>query len=129
VGADRGTIFGFLFGTNAVQAYFDHNIMSNMTTAYYHNGLPLEGISLELEELHRIKPEYIVAYSAEPQVMVETGAPLLFAEGYDLVHFSDGYYLYKRAVYQRETYFIFRRSGGNTGKLPPGSEPRYGSNK
>ena len=110
VGADRGHVFGFLFGINAVQAYFDHNILSNIPTAYYHNGLPLQGDSLNLDELNRIKPEYIVAYSGEPQLMMEVGIPELVSRGYELVHFSDGYYLYKRAVYQRESYFILRRT-------------------
>jgi hypothetical protein len=41
--------------------------------------------------------------------MLQDGVPLLVGEGYQLEHFSDGYYLYKRSVYQRETYFIFRR--------------------
>ena len=41
--------------------------------------------------------------------MLETGLPQLTTRGYELVHFSDGYYLYKRAVFEREVYFILRR--------------------
>ena len=109
VGADHGPIFGFLFGVNAIQAYFDHKILSNIPTAYYHNGLPLVGDYINVDELNRVRPEYIVAYSSDPQLMIKVGIPELGARGYELVHFSDGYYLYKRAVYQRESYFILRR--------------------
>ena len=118
VGADRGPIFGFLFGVVSVQAYFDHNVFANISTSYFHHGLPLEGTSLNEEELQRVKPKFVIAYSAEPQLMMDTDVPLLNALGYELVHFSDGYYLYKRAVYQRETYFIFRRFAANPAGLP-----------
>jgi hypothetical protein len=115
VGADRGPMFGFLFGVNAVQAYFDHNLFSNMSSSYYHNGLPLEGTSVSYEELRRVKPPYVISYSSAPQMMMDTGIPLFVAEGYELVHFSDGYYLYKRGVYQRETYFILKRATASAG--------------
>jgi len=54
-------------------------------------------------------PEYVVGYSNDPKQMVATGVPEMTMRGYELVHFSDGYYLYKRAVFEREVYFIFRR--------------------
>jgi hypothetical protein len=109
VGADRGNIFGYLFGVVAVQAYFDHNVLQNLPTAYYHHGLPLVGDYINVAELNRVKPEYLVAYSADPQLMVQVGIPELESHGYKMVHFSDGYYLYKQTVYQRESYFILRR--------------------
>ena len=127
VGADKNTMFGFLFGVNAVQAYFDHNLFSNIDTSYYHLGLPLQGTSASVDDLDRVKPVYVVCYSIAPQVMMDTGVPLLARRGYTLVHFSDGYYLYKRAVYQRETYFIFRRSTAVSATLDKehdGAEPR-----
>ena len=114
VGADRTPMFGFLYGITAVQAYFDHNIVSNVHTAYFHHGIPREGIELDLQQLHAVNPEYIIAYSNEPHLLADYGVPMLVKEGYQVVHFSDGYYLYKRAVYQRETYFIFRRVPGNS---------------
>lgn len=110
VGADRGPIFGFLYGIVGVQAYFDHNILANIPTAYFHHGLPLDGTSLNVDELNRVNPEYVVAYSDEPELMVQIGIPELTAQGYEMVHFSDGYYLYKRGVFEREVYFIFRRT-------------------
>ena len=109
VGADHGPMFGFLFGTVGVQAYFDHNIFANVPTSYFHHGVPLHGTNLDVDELYRVTPEYIVAYSQEPEMMLETGLPQLTSRGYELVHFSDGYYLYKRAVFEREVYFILRR--------------------
>jgi hypothetical protein len=42
-------------------------------------------------------------------MMLETGLPELTSRGYEVVHISDGYYMYKRAVWQREVYFILRR--------------------
>ena len=110
VGADRGPMFGFLFGMVAVQAYFDHNIFANVPAAYFHHGLPLSGTNLDVDELIRVNPEYITAYSQDPELMLQLGIPQLTARGYEMVHFSDGYYLYKRSVYEREVYFILRRT-------------------
>jgi hypothetical protein len=109
VGADQGPMFGMLFGVVGVQAYFDHNLFANMPTSYFHHGVPLYGTTLDLAELNRIRPPYIVCYSMEPELMVKTGFPVLNEQGYELEHFSDGYYLYKRGVYEREVYFVFRR--------------------
>lgn len=109
VGADRVPVFGYLFGTVAVQAYFDHNILTNMPSAYFHQGTPLKGITLDADEVMKVGPEYILAYSNAPDLLVKMNGPTFTSLGYELVHFSDGYYMYKRGVYQRETYFIFRR--------------------
>ncbi len=109
VGATRGPMFGFLLGMVAVETYFDHNIFVNMPSSYFHHGLPLYGTTLNLDDLRRISPEYIVAYSNDLVLMMSVGIPQLTVEGYEVVHFSDGYYLYKRAVFERETYFILRR--------------------
>jgi len=116
VGAHRQVMFGFIHGITAIQAYYDHNIFANTQTAYYHHGLPLND-TLHLDELYRQKPEYVVAYSDTPNLMLQIAAPELTANGYSLVHFSDGYYLYKRGVYERETYFIFRRNPGAPSSL------------
>jgi hypothetical protein len=110
VGADHGPMFGFLYGVVGVQAFFDHNILANIPTAYFHHGLPLNGNNLDVDDLHRVNPEYIIAYTNEPEVMLQLGIPQLTAQGYEVVHFSDGYYLYKRAVYERGVYFILRRT-------------------
>jgi len=110
VRADRGPIFGFLYGMVGVQAYFDHNILANIPTAYFHHGLPLNGANLNVDELNRVNPEYVVTYSQDPEVVIQIGIPYLTAQGYEVVHFSDGYYLYKHAVLEREVYFILRRT-------------------
>jgi hypothetical protein len=101
-----------------VQAYFDHNIFANIPTAYFHHGLPLDGTDLNVDELERVNPEYVIAYSQEPDLMVRYGIPQLTVEGYEMAHFSDGYYLYKRAVFEREVYFILRRTRPNAGRIP-----------
>jgi hypothetical protein len=109
VGADRGPMFGFLHGVVAIQAYFDHNVFVNGPHSYFHHGLPLTTTVLNKNELNRTRPEYVVVYSDDPQMMMQIGAPQLVANGYELAHFSDGYYIYKQGVYEREVYFIFRR--------------------
>jgi hypothetical protein len=131
VGADRGPMFGLLFGVAAVQAYFDHNMFANNPTAYFHHGLPLYGTWLDVDLLERVKPEYVVAYtySMEPELMVQTGVGELTSRGYELVHFSDGYYLYKRSVFEREVYFIFRRSHSDFRSRALGTESEQGSSR
>jgi hypothetical protein len=109
VGADGGLVFGFLMGIAGVEAYFDHKVFANTSTTYFHHGLPLVANNLDVEELRRVKPDYVVAYTQDPESMLRTGLPLLTVEGYQVVHFSDGYYLYKRAVFARDVYFILRR--------------------
>jgi hypothetical protein len=108
--AERRPIFGFLYGVAGVQAYFDHNIFANIHTAYYHHGVPLDGMNLDLAALNRIAPGYIVIFTEQPQLMIDSGVlnPLGTA-GYSMVHFSDGYLLYRRGVYVRQTYLIFGR--------------------
>jgi hypothetical protein len=118
VGADRGPMFGLLWGVVGVQAYFDHKIFANTPTTYFHHGLPLYGRTLDVDLLYRIQPEYIVAYSQDPQLMLNGGVVELTSRGYELVHFSDGYYLYKQAVANREVYLIFHRTGPSVLQTP-----------
>jgi hypothetical protein len=110
VGAERSPMFGFLIGTVAIQAYFDQNVFANNPHTYFHHGLPLNTTVLNEDELNRVKPEYIVAYTQDPQLMLQVGEKELVARGYALVHFSDGYYLYKQGVFEREVYLIYRRT-------------------
>ena len=110
VGADRQPMFGFLMGVVAVQAEFEQHLFANIPTSYFHLGFPLTGTNLDVDELYRVQPEYIVAYTVEPERMLKEGIPELTSRGYEIVHTSDGYYMYKRAVWQREFYFILRRT-------------------
>jgi hypothetical protein len=126
IGADRGPMFGFLFGVVSVQAYFDHNLFLNIPTAFFHHGVPIQGEELDLDDLHNKKPNYIIAYSVDPQAMMDTGVPLLREQGYEFIHFSDGYYLYKRAVYQRESFFIFKRVSNAPANSQLDPEPTWG---
>jgi hypothetical protein len=108
-GAERAPILGFLYGISGVQPYFDHNIFANLTTSYYHHGVPLEGSHLDLGEVASMRPGFIVIFTEQPQLMLDSRAldglgPL----GYRLDHFSDGYMLYRRGVYVRQTYLIFK---------------------
>jgi hypothetical protein len=116
VGADRGRIVGFLFvGVVGVQAYFDHNIFANIPTAYLHHGLPLSGFVFDPDEFRKINPDYVVAFSDRPQIMMEYGIPELRAEGYEMAHYSDGFMIYKRGAYSlgHQGYFILRRTTSN----------------
>ena len=76
VGATRYPIFGFLYGTVAVQAYFNQNLFANIPTSFFHHGLPLYGTDLNIDDLHRINPEYVVAYTNDPELMLKGGIPL-----------------------------------------------------
>jgi len=55
--------------------------------------------------------------------MIQSGIPLLTSEGYEVVHFSDGYYLYKRAAFEREVYFILHRVHPSSTAKPFDFEP------
>ena len=116
-------MFGLLYGVVGVQAYFDHDIFANLPTTYFHHGLPLLGTYLDVDALQTIKPAYVVVYSAEPDLLLREGVGELTSRGYEIVHFSDGYYIYKQGVYQRESYFIFRRTDFSDGQTPPPSGP------
>ena len=107
--ANNEKIVGFLYGVVGVQAYFDHDILANIPTSYYHHGLPLRGFDLNMEEFRRINPEYVLAFTEQPQLMMRYGVPPIAAEGYEIVHVSDGYMIYKQGVYVRQVYIILRR--------------------
>jgi hypothetical protein len=123
VGADRGSIFGFSYGIVGVQAYFDRNILANTASAYFHHGLPLEGATVTADQLQRATPDYLVVYSNKPNEMLQQTIPGFRMQGYDVVHFSDGYYIYKRSVIQREAYFILRRTRPDAGQAPARMDP------
>jgi hypothetical protein len=109
VAAYERPMFGFLMGVAAVQAYFHHNVLSNIPTAYFHHGTPVAGTNLDIDQLRKVAPEYVLVYTQDPNLTLRVNIPTLAAEGYGIVHFSDGYYLYKRAVFERDCYFILRR--------------------
>jgi hypothetical protein len=118
--AEQKLIFGFVYGIAGIQAYFDHNIFANTHTAYYHHGVPLEGRNLDLGEVERVAPGYIVVFTEQPRLMLDSGVlDGLIPLGYKLAHFSDGYLLYRRGVYVRQTYLIFSRRDTARVGLPP----------
>jgi hypothetical protein len=123
VGAEKGRILGFLYGVVGVQPYFDHNILINIPTAYYHHGVPFYGQDLNVDEFRRQNPDYVIAFTEQPQVMMQIGIPPLQAEGYEIVHISDGYMLYKQGVYVRQMYFILRRVSSPRPSAPFDFEP------
>ena len=110
VGAVGKPIFGYMYGVAGVQAYFDRNILSNMPTAYYHHGTPLNGRFLDLNEIQAANPEYLIIHSLYPDIDYGTINDALNSNRYKLVHFSDGYLLFKQVVYERQVYFIYRRN-------------------
>jgi hypothetical protein len=108
-GAVGKSISGYMYGVAGVQAYFDHNILSNMPTAYYHHGTPLYGRVLDSDEISAAKPQYLIVHSLFPNREYARMNPFLNSLGYQLAHFSDGYSIYKRTFYERQSYFIYRR--------------------
>lgn len=111
VGAVGKPIFGYMYGAAAVQAYFDHNILANMTTTYYHHGEPLQGRILDWEEINAANPEYLIVHSENPRSDYRNVNAALNSQGYKLAHLSDGYPFYKRAVDEHQAYLIYRRMG------------------
>jgi hypothetical protein len=111
VGAERGRIFGFLYGVVAVQAYFDHNILANYETAYFHHSSSSLAANLDPEELKAANPEYLLVpcWSEPDRAYRELYRPMMANLGYTLVHVSDGYLLTKRGWKDRQVYLVFRR--------------------
>lgn len=109
VDAGREPIFGYMYGMAAVQAYYDHNILSNTPTTYAHHGLPLIDANIDEQQLHQLSPEYIVLFCEDPIFMYKRINGYLVSEGYVKAHFSDGYILYKRVSYERQSYLIYKR--------------------
>jgi hypothetical protein len=123
VGADRQKILGFLYGVVGVQAYFDHNILINMPTAYYHHGMPFYGLELKLDEFRQQDPDWVIAFTEQPEMQMAIGIPPLLREGFEIVHFSDGYMIYKQGVYVRQVYFILHRAHPSSTAKPFEFEP------
>ena len=109
VGADKHSIFGYTYGIAAVQAYFDHNIVRNIPTTHFHHGAPSPGAFINFEELRVQRPEYIVVLTGAPTPELKLFDPLLNRYGYEMVHFSDGYLFFKRALMDRQVYVVYRR--------------------
>jgi hypothetical protein len=111
VQADRGPIFGYLYGSVGVQAYFDHNILANYPTAYFHHSTTSLAAKLDSDELKAANPEYLLvpSWSDPDRAYRELYRPMMDGLGYTLVHVSDGYLLTKRGWKDRQVYFIFRR--------------------
>lgn len=122
-GADKQTIFGYLYGVAAVQAYFDHNILANIPTTYFHHGLPRIGNSIDEEEFDRVSPEYVILFSEAPEMMYDQMNGYMNAKGYRMAHFSDGYLLFKRMSYERQAYLIYKRVAASGAQTPPPSGP------
>ncbi len=112
-GADQHPMVGYLYGMVAVQAYFDHNILANVPTAYAHHGLPLQGVRLDREELRAIHPDYVVFPCWEncKAAYLNMYEPFLRPEGYSLAHISDGHLFWKGGWDLRQLYFIYKRDG------------------
>ncbi len=122
VRADKSTIFGYTYGTAAVQAFFDYNILANIPTTYYHEGLPLRGAVIDFKEIRAGAPQYVVLFSHAPEAEFRVWDPRLRSLGYGLVHFSDGRIFYKRFVDFATSYFIYQRIGPGPGQTPVQSE-------
>ena len=69
----------------------------------------------DLDQLQASNADYVVVWGTEdPQQTLAAFAPGLSGIGYKLAHFSDGYMIYKRGVYIRLDYFIFKKVEANS---------------
>jgi len=110
VRTENTTVFGYNYGMSAVQAYFNHNILANVPTTYFHEGLPMLGASLDLNQLQVAMPQYVIQYSNADKLDFANINPYFIQSGYTLVHISYGSIFYKRTWYDDDTYFIYRRN-------------------
>src|SRR5271166_5051636 len=122
-GADNEPIFGYLYGMAAVQAYYDHNILSNTPTTYAHHGLPLVDAKIDEDQLDAVSPTYVIFFCEEPVSTYKRINGYMVAKGYEKAHFSDGYILYKRFSSERQSYLIYKRIAPNGAQIPPQSGP------
>lgn len=126
-GAQNTRMFGFSYGIAGIQAYFNRNIFVNLPTTYFHHGLPIYGKNFDLAEVDRQSPAYVVIFDEDPQRIIGMHViDALGSIGYRMVHFSDGYQLYRRGVYVRQVYFILKRMDGQSGypfQPPPAQTP------
>jgi len=71
--------------------------------------MPFAGLELKPEEFIRFNPGYVIVFTEQPQIAMQIGIPEVRAQGYEIVHMSDGYMFYKQGVYVRQFYFILHR--------------------
>jgi hypothetical protein len=111
VGADRRPVMGYLYGIVAVQAYFDHNIQANRPTAYFHHGVPLLTVNLDIAELQKYAPDYVIFPCwFDCRAKLSAVDSIMRANSYSLAHRSDGYLLSKRGWDMRQDYYIYHRN-------------------
>ena len=52
----------------------------------------------------------MILFSEAPQIMFDHMNGYLNAKGYKMARFSDGYLLFKRTSYERQAYFVYKRT-------------------
>jgi len=112
VDATKSLVFGYTYGAAAVNAYFDHNVFGNLPNSYYHHGSDAKGAFIDLPELQRRQPEFLVFLTGSPAREIPELDPVLRSYGYEMVHFSDGYLFFKRSLMDRQVYVVYRLLAG-----------------
>jgi hypothetical protein len=121
VDAEGAGVFGYGYGMSAVQAYFDRNILLNIPTTYYHQGLPLYGTTINWSELAATMPEYVIVF-VDGVTALKADEYRLNIAGYRLVHLSLGAVFFKRFNVLDQNYYIYRRVESSS---RPTGEPRF----
>lgn len=63
---------------------------------------------VDLAELQARRPQYAVMMTGDPERDVAALDPALNRVGYHAIHVSDGFMLFKRSLYERQMYLVYR---------------------
>jgi hypothetical protein len=109
VGADHRPTLGYLSLISGIQAYFDHNILLNYPQAYYHFGL---SNLWPIRDIETYAPDYVIFSCQGECELLDKNlyGPSMRANGYSLVHVSDGYLFFKRSMEKSEGFLIYHRN-------------------
>jgi hypothetical protein len=105
-------ICGYQYGMVAINAYFDHNVFSNLHRAYYHHSLSEFDPQTVFHQIRACGGDYVVLQWWDSPDEIKLGRELeapMSRWGYLLDHASDGYMLTKAGYTYRQIYLAFKK--------------------